>query len=34
MYDTTQQWMDAHGLLDLEGTASRTASRYANVVLT
>jgi NitT/TauT family transport system substrate-binding protein len=34
MYDTTQQWMDAHGLLDLDGTASRTASRYANVVLT
>jgi NitT/TauT family transport system substrate-binding protein len=32
MYDTTQQWMDAHGLLDLG--ASGAAARYADVVLT
>jgi NitT/TauT family transport system substrate-binding protein len=30
MYDTTQQWMDAHGLLDLEDKTSR----YQEVVLT
>ena len=30
MYDTTQQWMDAHNLLDL----SDKTSRYADVVLT
>jgi NitT/TauT family transport system substrate-binding protein len=29
MYDTTQQWMDAHGLLDLEDKTSR----YQEVVL-
>jgi hypothetical protein len=30
MYDTTQQWMNAHDLRDLAGTASG----YADVVLT
>jgi NitT/TauT family transport system substrate-binding protein len=30
MYDTTQQWMDAHNLLDLDDKTSR----YADVVLT
>ena len=30
MYDTTQRWMDAHNLLDLNDSASR----YADVVLT
>lgn len=30
MYDTTQRWMDAHGLLDLEDKTSR----YQEVVLT
>ena len=30
MYDRTQQWMDAHGLLNLAGKAPR----YQEVVLT
>jgi hypothetical protein len=30
MYDSTQQWMDAHNLLDLEDKTSK----YQEVVLT